>query len=242
MLEVYFVANVYVGGKRKRGRRIWLILIIIIAIIAAFLGFMLYRYNQFINNPVAASSSVTYTVSYDNGLYFIRVLNDNRKIMIVKVEDGTTFPESYITLSSENLDKVTNDFLELFDLNSNFNYYFYLNDEVANEFISKLGGSNLKGIDGFFDVLKNSEIRFWQVFSLGGYVDIVKNYDRSTNLDEEGIYALIDGFSKYSITNYDKLTVPLLLNEPLQINIANQTIERKYADVEAFERVKEIVE
>ncbi len=30
--------------------------------------------------------------------------------MIVKVEDGTTFPESYITLSSENLDKVTNDF------------------------------------------------------------------------------------------------------------------------------------
>jgi len=236
------VANVYVVGKRKRGRRIWLILIIIIAILAAFLGFMLYRYNQFVNNPVASSSKLTYTVSYDDGLYFIRVLNDNRKIMIIKVEEGTTFPESYITLSSESLDKVSNDFLELFDLNSNFTYYFYLNDELANELISKLGGSNLKGIDGFFDALKNSEIRFWQVFNLRGYVDIVKNYDRSTNLDEEGVYALINGFSQYSITNYDKLTVPLLLNEPLQINIANQTIERKYADVEAFERIKELVE
>jgi len=236
------VANVYVGGRRKRGRRIWLILIIIIAIIVAFLGFMLYRYNQFVNNPVAASSKLTYTVSYDNGLYFIRILNDSRKIMIVKVEDGTTFPESYITLSSENLDKVTNDFLELFNLNSGAYYYFYLNDEVADEFISKLGGSNLNGIDGVIDALKNSEMRFWQVFSLGQYVDTVKNFDRSTNLDEEAVYALINGFSKYSITSYDKLTVPLFLEEPLQINIANQTIERKYADVEAFERVKEIVE
>ncbi|MDY6896401.1 MAG: hypothetical protein SVO01_13440, partial [Thermotogota bacterium] len=105
------MANVYVGGKRKRGRRIWLILIIIIAIVVAFFGFMLYRYNQFVNNPVATSNKITYTVSYDNGLYFVRVLNDNRKIMIVKVEDGTTFPELYTTLSSENLDKVTNDFL-----------------------------------------------------------------------------------------------------------------------------------
>ncbi|PNS02466.1 hypothetical protein X928_00325 [Petrotoga miotherma DSM 10691] len=236
------MANVYIGGKRKRGRRIWLILIIIIAIIVAFLGFMFYRYNQFVNNPVATSNKITYTVSYDNGLYFIRVLNDNRKIMIVKVEDGTTFPESYITLSSENLDKVTNDFLELFELNSNFNYYFHINDDVANKFISKLGGSNLKGIDGVFDALINSEMRFWQVFSLEEYIDIVKNYDRSTNLDEEGVYALINGFSKYSITNYDKLTVPLLLTKPLQINIANQTIERKYVDIEAFERIKEIVE
>ncbi len=79
-------------------------------------------------------------------------------------------------------------------------------------------------------------------FQFGRIRRYSKNYDRSTNLDEEGIYTLIDGFSKYSITNYDKLTVPLLLNEPLQINIANQTIERKYADVEAFERIKEIVE
>jgi len=236
------VANVYLGGRRRRGRRIWLILIIIIAIIVAFLGFMFYRYNQFVNNPVASSSKLTYTVSYDDGLYFIRVLNDNRKIMIVKVEAGTTFPESYITLSSENLNKATNDFLDLFDLNSNVNYYFYLNDQVANEFISKLGGSDLKGIDGVFDALKNSEIRFWQVFGLGGYVDTVKNYDMSTNLDEAGVYAFINGFSKYSITNYDKLTVPFILNEPVQINIANQTIERKYANVEAFERIKEIVE
>jgi hypothetical protein len=162
--------------------------------------------------------------------------------MILKVENGTTFAGPYITLTSDNLEKATTDFLKLFGLNSNINYYFYLNDALASELTNKLTGNSLKGIDGLFDSLKTSKLSFWKVFSYNSYVKTVKEYDRNTNLDEEGFIALIKGFSQYAITSYDKLTIPTLLNKPITVNIGAQTYERKYANPDAFQRIKEIME
>lgn len=236
------MANVYVGGKSKKRGKTWLIFIIIIVAVAAFFGFMFYKYKNLTSSPVITSDKTTYTISYNDDLYYVRILNNNRKIMILKVENGTTFPGPYITLTSNNLEKATTDFLKLFELNSNFNYHFYLNDALANELTNKLSGSSMQGIDGLFNSLKTNKISFWKVFSYKSYVKTVKEYDRNTNLDEEGFVALIKGFSQYAITNYDKLTVPVLLNQPIIVNIGAQSIERKYANPDAFLRIKEILE
>lgn len=236
------MANVYVGGKRKKRGKIWIILIIVIAALVAIFGIMFYNYNQIVNSPIVTANKLTYTVSYDNSLYFIRVLNDSRKVMIVKIEEGTTFPGTYYTLNSNILEKTSNDFLDLFELKSDANFYFYLNNSVAHELSSQLNGISSEGIDGLIDSLKNSEVTIWNFFRLSSYLEIIKNYDRSTNLNEDALYALINGFSKFSITNYDKLTVPLMTKQPLQINIGPQTVERKYADLEVLERMKQVVE
>lgn len=236
------MANVYVGGKSKKRGKFWLVLILVLVAVAAFFGFMFYKYNNLTSSPAVKADLLTYTISYNDDFYFVRLLNNNRKIMILKVENGTTFAGPYITLTSDNLDKATTDFLKLFGLNSNINYYFYLNDALANELTNKLTGNSSQGIDGLFDSLKTSKLSFWKVFSYNSYVKTVKEYDRNTNLDEEGFVALIKGFSQYAITSYDKLTIPTLLNKPITVNIGAQSYERKYANPDAFQRIKEIME
>ncbi|PNR92544.1 hypothetical protein [Petrotoga sp. 9PWA.NaAc.5.4] len=236
------MANVYLGSKKKKRSKFWISLIIIIVAVVAFFGFFFYRYSRLTKSPVVSADALTYVVSYSEDLYFIRVLNNNRKVMVMKIQNGTTFPGQYITLTSDNLEIAARNFLNLFELKSDVNYYLYLSDNLANELISKLNGTTSQGIDGLLTALKNSKFNMWEVFTLGGVINTIKDYDRSSNIDQEGFYALINAFSKYAITNYDKLTIPLVLDEPLQINIGTQKLERKYADVGAFQRMKEILE
>jgi len=108
------VANVYVGGKSKKRGKFWIILILVLVAVAAFFGFMFYKYNNLMSSPALKADLITYTISYNDDLYFVRLLNNNRKIMIIKVENGTTFTDPYITLTSDNLEKATTDFLKLF--------------------------------------------------------------------------------------------------------------------------------
>ena len=236
------MANVYLGSKKKKRSKFWISLIIIIVAVVAFFGFFFYRYSQLTKSPVVSADALTYVISYSDDLYFIRVLNNNRKVMVMKIQNSTTFPGQYLTLTSDNLEIAARNFLNLFELNSNVNYYLYLSDNLANELISKLNGTTSQGIDGLLAALKNSKFNMWEVFTLGGLINTIKDYDRSSNIDQEGFYALINAFSKYAITDYDKLTIPLVLDEPLEINIGTQKLERKYADVGAFQRMKEILE
>ncbi|BBE31642.1 hypothetical protein OSSY52_17830 [Tepiditoga spiralis] len=232
------MSKIYLSNRRKSSKKWPLFLIIILILVIGFFGV---KYYMAENASETKYSKLTYTFSYKDNLYFIRVLNDSKKIFMVKTIDNITFPDSFLTLSKNNLQDTTNNFLRGFNLQSDLNYYINLNDDLIKSFINKIG-SNKSGINGFFEGLMYRNSSIFDFLTVDSYYNLIKKYDRSTNLTSPAVYVLLKSFSKYSINNFDKLTLKPLFDKPIKITIDDKIYYRNYLNEENFKRLKEILE
>lgn len=234
------MANIYLGSKKKKSKgKLWLLIIILILIaIIVFFGYKYFKMNN--SEPLKASKN-TYAISYEDDLYFIRVINDNKRIQVTKIPNNSTFPDTNKNINNKSLIIATDEFLNQFNLKSDFKYYINLNIDLIKEFTELLNKPS-EDIDGFITALKFSNINPIQSLFIGKYRDVIRKYDRETNLTDESVYALISAFNNYSITDYDKLTLKTIFNKPMIVNVGDQTYKRNYIDQKVYDLIKTILE
>jgi hypothetical protein len=228
------------NNRRKKGPNKFVIIFLIIILIAiGFLGVKFYSINGAIENKLI---SLTYTISYEDEIYFIRVLKEKRKVYIVKAENNSTFTNNFQTFDNQNLKEATDIFLRQFSIASERNYYINLSTMMKEEIIHKLKGNRMD-IEGFFDALKYRNSSFLDFFQLNNILKTIEKYDRETNLTLGALNVFLKGFSNYAITDYRTLDLKGYFDEPVIVKTHDGlTIERNYIDNEIFEYIKRIVE
>ena len=233
------MSNIYLGGKKnKKGSKWWIWLILIIVIVG---GFLFYQYNKYNNNDLYNLNKYTYAVKYKENVYFTRIINSSRRVMMVKLSDGLTFPDTKNTVSTQYLNETIEVFEEQFNLNSDRAFYFELTDESLRELTSQMG-SQSDNIDIFFDQITDPNFSIMNIFKVGKYTDIIKQYDRNALINNDSLYYFLRRMSEYSITDYNSLKIKSEFDKPLIINTNEGTFERNYVDQNSYEKVRENIE
>jgi hypothetical protein len=238
-------ARIQIGGSRKTsGKWIWILLISIIIIIA---GGIFYYYNSLKNSADMKAEAVSYLVTYETPqeteLYFIRVKNNSRKIFIVRSSDNIFYSEKGLSIDSLKPEEALTNFEQMFDVTpSTIKYHFVLKSESMGDVNSLLKGRG-NSIDEFFNTLKTRNAGIMDILVSNNFVNEIRKYG-NTNLSFNGAFALLQAFSKYSITSYDKLVIKTLLSKPVEINLPElkKKMKRNYVDKTVIESLKTILE
>ena len=230
------MSNIYLGGKKsKKGSKWWLWLILVIVILG---GIVFYQYNKYNNNEIYNYNKYTYAIKYQDSVYFTRIINSSRKVMVVKLSEGLTFPDSKNTLSTKYLNESIETFENQFEVDSDVNYYFELNENSLRNVTSELG-SQSKDIDVFFNQITDSDFSIMNIFTIGKLTDIIKNESRDAMITNESLYFFLKKLSEYSITDYKDLKIESQFSSPLIINTNEGSFERNYVEQESYKIVKE---
>ncbi|APT75449.1 hypothetical protein XO10_02565 [Marinitoga sp. 1135] len=234
-------------GNTRRGSSGSLIWIILLIIIIAGIGGVYYFYNNLKNSTELKADSISYLISYEDGknteIYFVRIKNNSRKIFIVKSPDNVYYSEKNLYIDSLKPEEALTNFEEIFEINpSTIKYYFSVKKDTVPSLVAKLKGSGTT-IDNFFDTLKTRKSGLMDMFTINKLIDIIRK-DGSTNISYNGMFALLQAFSKYSITGYDKLEIKTLLSQPIEINLPDlkKDVKRNYIDKTNIESLKTIME
>ncbi|KLO22736.1 hypothetical protein X275_05255 [Marinitoga sp. 1197] len=237
--------RIQVGGKRKSSNK-WLIFLFI-AIIALGLGGVFYFYNNLKNTTEIKADAVSYLITYEmpqkTELYFIRIKNQSRKIFIVKSPDNIYYSEKNLYIDSLKPEEALTNFEQMFDINpSTIKYHFVLKSGNISPFLSILKGQG-NSIDDLFNFLKARKSGLFDMLIANNIVKEIRKYG-NTNLSYNGAFALLQAFSKYSITSYNKLEIKTLLSKPVTINLPDlkKKMERNYIDKTSLESLKTILE
>ena len=230
------MSNIYLGGKKsKKGSKWWLWLILVIVILG---GIIFYQYNKYNNNEIYNYNKYTYAIKYQDDVYFTRVINSSRKVMIVKLSEGLTFPDTKNTLSTKYLNESIETFESQFEVESDVNYYFELTENSLRNLTSEMG-SQSEDIDVFFNQITDSDFSIINIFTIGKLTDIIKNDSRDAMISNESLYFFLKKLSEYSITDYKDLEIESQFSAPLVINTNEGTFERNYVEQESYKIVKE---
>ncbi|MGM0640585.1 MAG: hypothetical protein ACQESN_04065 [Thermotogota bacterium] len=233
------MANIYLGGnKNKKGSKWWIWLVLIIIILG---GFLFYQYNKYNNNDLYNFNKYTYAIKYREDVYFTRIINSSRRVMMVKLNDGLTFPDTKNTISTKYLNETIEVFEEQFDLSSDRVFYFELTEESLKELTSQMG-SQANDMDIFFDQITDPNFSILNIFKMGKYTNIIKQQDRNSLITNESLYYFLKKLSEYSITDYKSLKIESQFEKPLIINTNDGTFERNYVDKNSYEKVRENLE
>jgi len=233
------MANIYLGGKKnKKGSKWWIWLIIIVVAIGGFLYYQYYKYN---NNDLYNNDKYTYAIKYNDDVYFTRIINGSRKVMMVKLSNGLTFPDTKNTITTKYLNETIEMFEKQFNLTSDLSFYFELNDDSLRQLTSELG-SQSDNIDVLFQQMTDRNFSIMNIFKMGKYIDIIKNQDRNSMITKEALYFYLKKLSEYSITDYNTLKIESQFDKPLIINTNEGSFERNYVDIDSYKKVKENLE
>lgn len=230
------MSNIYLGGKKnKKSSKWWIWLILVIVILG---GIVFYQYNKYNNNEIYNYNKYTYAIKYQDDVYFTRIINSNRKVMIVKLSEGLTFPDTKNTLSTKYLNESIETFENQFEVESDVNYYFELTENSLKKLTSELG-SQSEDIDIFFNQITDSDFSIMNIFTIGKLTDIIKNESRDAMITNESLYFFLKKLSEYSITGYKDLKIESQFSSPLIINTNEGSFERNYVEQESYKIVKE---
>ncbi|WP_129409898.1 hypothetical protein [Marinitoga lauensis] len=238
-------ARIQVGGSRRSGGKwIWAIILLIIIVI---IGGIFYFYNNLKNTTEMKAEAVSYLITYETPkkteLYFIRIKNQSRKIFVVKSPDNIFYSEKGLYIDSLKPEEALTNFEQMFDISpSTIKYHFILKSDSISNFLSILKGTG-NSIDDVFEILKTRKSGIMDMLISNNFVNEIRKYG-NTNLSYNGAFALLQAFSKYSITSYDKLEIKTLLSKPVVINLPDlkKQLERNYVDKTALESLKTILE
>lgn len=230
------MANIYLGNKKnKKSLKWWIWLILIVVIVG---GIIFFQYNKYNNSDLFNYDKYTYAIKYKNDVYFTRIINSSRKVMIVKLTEGLTFPDTKNTFSTKYLNESIEFFEKQFGLESDVYFYFELTENSLKNLTSEFG-SQSQDIDVFFNQITDNDFSFFNIFRIGKYTDIIKKDSREAMISNESLYFFLKKLSEYSITDYENLQIKSQFNEPLIINTNEGTFERNYVEEDSYKIVKE---
>ncbi|GAB6188331.1 hypothetical protein JCM30566_00700 [Marinitoga arctica] len=237
--------RIQVGNTRRTsGKWIWVLLFTIIIII---IGGIFYFYNNLKNSTELKAEAVSYLITYEmpqgTELYFIRVKNQSRKVFIVKSPDNIFYSEKSLYIDSLKPEEALTNFEQMFDVNpSTMKYHFILKSDGVSSFLSIIKGNGTT-IDDVFEYLRIRKSGIMDILTANKLINEVRKYG-NTNLSYNGAFALLQAFSTYSITSYDKLEIKTLLSKPVVITLPDlkQKMERNYVDKTVLETLKTILE
>lgn len=229
-------------GSRKKPKKgpkiVFLILFLVIVMISGFFG---YNYYTLRNSYENSLNYLTYTISFEDDIYFIRVVNNNRRVYIVKADNNSIFPDTRKLLDSNNLILTTQNFNSQFKLNSQNSTFIRLNDQLKNILIDEFGGQKYD-VEGFFDSLKFRNTSLLDYIKMNSLVNQIKKFDRESNITQGALYVLLNSFSNYSINRYDSLYLETYFDEPIIITVQDEQYKRNYINQSSIDRIGTILE
>jgi len=234
------VARIKVKRGRKKGsflKTVIFVVVIAVLLVGAFAVYNIYALNSSSELKLAKS---TYTFSYGDKIYFLRVLNDRNKILIVRAEDGLTFKDKLFSISKDDLKDSTNSFLKEFELSSNLDFYIKVDENTVKK-LNQSVKSQKEDIESFFEALKYRNSNIFDFFFVNSLEGLIRKYDRDSNFTKGAIANLLNAFAKYTIVSFDKLDLKADFSQPIQINYSSNSYLRKYADEQSFQIVKDIL-
>jgi hypothetical protein len=230
------MSNIYIGGKKNKKRSKWWIWLILVVVVIG--GIFFYQYNKYNNSDLFNYNKYTYAIKYKDDVYFTRIINSSRKVMIVKLTEGLTFPDTKNTLSTKYLKESIETFENQFEIDSDVDYYFELTENSLKNLTSEFG-SQSQDIDVFFDQITDGDFSLINIFRMNKYTEIIKNDSRDAMISGESLYFFLKKLSEYSITDYEDLKIESQFDTPLIINTNEGSFERNYVEQESYKIVKE---